>query len=101
MLRNRVAVALACLGVLAGCAAPVVYRHPSTREIVDCTAEAGRDLAAQPPRYGGGGRLFPAETGTGVPRRDEVSAEMLSFDLERQCAEELTRAGWACVSGCR
>jgi hypothetical protein len=74
----------------AGCAAPVVLEHPLTRERVNCT-EAAQRLAR-------GG--LPRQTGTDVPRRDDIGVSFRDFDYVRQCAGRLQEEGFACISGC-
>jgi hypothetical protein len=74
----------------AGCAAPVVLEHPVTRERVNCTAVAQR-LAAS---------AIPRQTGTDVPRRDDIGVSFRDFDYERQCAGQAQQEGFICISGC-
>jgi hypothetical protein len=78
------------LVLAAGCAAPVVLEHPVTRERVNCT-EAAQRLAA-------GG--IPRQTGTDVPRRDDVGPSFRDFDYVRQCAGQAQEEGFVCLSGC-
>jgi hypothetical protein len=73
----------------AGCAAPVVLEHPVTRERVNCTVAAQR-LAAG---------AIPRQTGTDVPRRDDVGVSFRDFDYERQCAGQAQQEGFICISG--
>jgi len=82
---------LLALAAAAGCAAPVVLEHPVTRERVNCTVAAQR-LAAS---------TIPRQTGTDVPRRDDVGASFRGFDYERQCAGQAQEEGFICISGCR
>jgi len=93
----RGAAAMAAFIALAGCAAHLVYRNPTTSELVDCTAAAEREVVAHAEM----GQVVLPPSDTGLPRRQELSSEILTFDYERQCAEQLKRAGWLCVSGCR
>ena len=103
MVRSCVcAVVTALIAVLlAGCAAPVVFRNPSTGEVVSCTTAT----AAGPPQNAAmvTGALAAGSVGTGgtVPTTGTVSDDASAYDLERQCARELEREGWTCVSGCR
>ena len=97
----RALAAALVLPVLAGCAAPIVYRDPAGRQIVDCTALARGTSSRDPdaPRAA----AFPlpdASTGKDVPRLDALPAGTVIYDSERQCAQELKRAGWTCLSGC-
>jgi hypothetical protein len=75
---------------VAGCAAPVVLQHPSTREIVDCTLEAQRLAYGAP----------TPSLGTDVPWSSPGPPTLLAFDFEQQCAGTLLNAGYVCLSGC-
>ena len=74
----------------AGCAAPVVLENSVTRERVDCTREAER-LAYGTPSPG---------PGTDVPWPRRATPTVQAYDIERQCAGQLLREGFVCVTGC-
>jgi hypothetical protein len=87
---DTTSIALLVLALAAGCAAPVVLEHPVTGERVNCT-EAAQRLAV-------GG--IPRQTGTDVPRQDDVGASFRDFDYVRQCAGQAREEGFVCLSGC-
>ena len=74
-----------------GCAAPMILEHPTTRQRVNCTAEALRLSQMVPPGD---------STGKDVPRYEPISPSMTRFEYERQCQGNLKREGFVCVSGC-
>jgi hypothetical protein len=78
------------LVLAAGCAAPIVLEHPVTRERVNCTEDAQRLAVLHLPR----------QTGTDVPRRDDIGPVFREFDYVRQCAGRLQEEGFICISGC-
>jgi hypothetical protein len=90
------------LAVSLGCSAPIVYRNPTTSELVNCS-EIAADLGIPDVRQGNVQALPPAAggSGTAVPRGVEAAATLLGVDAERQCMEQLRREGWICVAGCR
>jgi hypothetical protein len=74
-----------------GCAASVILENPTTKQRVNCTAEAIRLSQMVPPSE---------STGKDVPRYEPVSPPIARFDYERQCLGNLRREGFVCVSGC-
>jgi hypothetical protein len=74
-----------------GCAAPVILENPTTKQRVNCTAEAIRLSQLE---------SSSESTGKDVPRYEPVAAPMTRFDYERQCEGNLRREGFVCVSGC-
>ena len=74
-----------------GCCAPLILENPTTKQRVNCTAEAAR-LAPS---------IVPGDsTGKDVPRHEPISPAMTRFDYERQCKGNLEHEGFVCVSGC-
>ena len=73
-----------------GCASAIL-ENPTTKQRVNCTADATRLALSVPPSE---------STGKDVPRYDPVSPSANRFDFERQCVEGLKREGFVCVSGC-
>jgi len=91
MLVLGVVMAAGAATVTSGCGAPLILEHPTTRQRVNCTAEAAR-LAQS---------VVPSDsTGKDVPRHEPISPSMTRFDYERQCEGNLIRDGFVCVSGC-
>ena len=74
-----------------GCGAPLILENPTTKQRVDCTAEALRLTQSGVPSD---------STGKDVPRHDPVGPTVARFDYERQCKGNLERDGFVCVSGC-
>jgi hypothetical protein len=91
MRRVRVPLLVVLAAVLSGCGAPVVYENPTTRQRVNCTAEA---LRLSNPDVPGD------STGKDVPRYDPLPPPLTRFDYERQCAGNLESQGFICISGC-
>ncbi len=92
-LRPR-ALALAVLiaAATAGCGAPLILENPTTKQRVNCSAEAERLIAQS---------VLPSDsTGKDVPRYDPISPAAKRFDYERQCKGNLEHEGFVCVSGC-
>ena len=74
-----------------GCGAPLILENPTTKQRVNCSAEAARL----------GQSVVPSDsTGKDVPRSEPISPSMTRFDYERQCKGNLEREGFVCVSGC-
>lgn len=95
---RRLATTLVLGLALAGCASSVVYRDPATGEVVDCTALAQR--LTSPATRPGADWVSASGGSLGVPYRYDSWPRGSSFDIERQCAGQLRRDGWTCLSGC-
>jgi hypothetical protein len=89
--RGAGALAIALATATAGCGAAVILENPTTKQRVNCTAEALRLSQMVPPGD---------STGKDVPRYEPISPSMTRFEYERQCQGNLKREGFVCVSGC-
>jgi hypothetical protein len=89
--RGAGALVIALATVTAGCGAAVILENPTTKQRVNCTAEALRLSQMVPPGD---------STGKDVPRYEPISPSTTRFEYERQCQGNLKREGFVCVSGC-
>jgi hypothetical protein len=74
--------------VVAGCVAPVIYQHPTTGQLVNCTAYASQMVGYQPAYTMG------AAIGAGL------AEGMMKGIHEASCAQSMRQAGFVCISGC-
>lgn len=93
---RRLATTLVLALTLAGCASSVVYRDPATGDVLDCTALAQRLTSPGP----GADWVSASGARLAVPYPHDSWPHGSSFDIERQCAAQLRRDGWTCLSGC-
>ena len=82
---------LVMMGAVTGGCASAILENPTTKQRVNCTADATRLALSVPPGE---------STGKDVPRYDPGTPALNRFDFERQCVDGLKREGFVCVSGC-